>query len=104
MHAAWMDYTSVSRSLLTFNADVTTQVVELYIIDDDIVEPSEIINLMLRSTDSAVLLNSSTSTITIDDVESKLFYIHIYASTIAAICLHSPLQWLQSDSVAQLIL
>ena len=72
MHAAWMDYASVSRSLLTFNAAVTTQVVELYIIDDDIVEQSEIINLILRSTDSAVLLNSSTSTITIEDVESKL--------------------------------
>ena len=86
-----MDYASVSRSLMTFNAAVTTQVVELYIIDDEIVEHSEIINLVLRSTDSAVLLNSSTSTITIDDVESKLFYVHIYASTMAAVYSHSPL-------------
>jgi len=72
MHAAWMDYTSVSRSLMTFNAAVTTQVVQLYIIDDDVVEHSEAFNLTLRSTDSAVLLNPSTSTITIEDVESKL--------------------------------
>ena len=78
MHAAWMDYASVSRSLLTFNAAVTTQVVELYIIDDDIVEQSEIINLILRSTDCAVLLNSSTSTITIEDVESKLLHMYTW--------------------------
>ena len=78
MHAAGMDYASVSRSLLTFNAAVTTQVVDLYIIDDDIVEQSEIINLILRSTDCAVLLNSSTSTITIEDVESKLLYMYTW--------------------------
>ena len=57
---------------MTFNAAITTQVVEVYIIDDHIVEHSEIINLTLVSTDSAVLLNSSTSTIIIEDVESKL--------------------------------
>ena len=62
----------MSRSLMTFNAAVTTQVVQLYIIDDDVVEHSEAFNLTLRSTDSAVLLNPSTSTITIEDVESKL--------------------------------
>ena len=64
----------MSRSLITFNAAVTTQVVQLYIIDDDIVEYSEAFNLTLRSTDSAVVLNPSTSTITIEDVESKLLY------------------------------
>ena len=63
---------------MTFNATVTTQVVELYIIDDDIVEHSEVLNLILRSTDSAVLLNPSTTTITIEDVESKLLYVYIY--------------------------
>ena len=65
-----MDYTPVSRDL-TFNAAVTTQIVEVPIIDDDIVEHSEIINLTLVSTDSAVILNPSTSTITIEDVNSK---------------------------------
>ena len=66
-----MDYNPVSSNL-SFNAAVTTQVVEVPIIDDDIVEHSEIINLTLESTDSAVILNPSTSTITIEDVDSKL--------------------------------
>ena len=68
-----MDYTYVSRSL-TFNDAVTTQMVEVPIIDDHIVEQSEIINLTLVSTDSAVILNPSTSTITIQDVDSKSLY------------------------------
>ena len=68
-----MDYTTVSSNL-TFNAAVATQVVEVLIIDDQIVEHSEIINLTLVSTDSAVILNQSTNTITIEDVDSKLLY------------------------------
>lgn len=64
-----MDYTPVSRSL-TFNA-VTSQIVEVPIIDDYIVEHSEIINLTLVSTDSAVILNPSASTINVEDVDSK---------------------------------
>ena len=70
-----MDYTPVSQSL-TFNAAVATQMVAVPIIDDDIVEHSEIINLTLVSTDSAVILNPSTSTITIEDVDSKLLCKH----------------------------
>ena len=64
----------MSRNI-TFNAAVTTQMVEVPIIDDHIVEHSEIINLTLVSTDSAVILNPSTSTITIEDIDSKLLYI-----------------------------
>ena len=70
LYAAGMDYTPVSQSL-TFNAAVATQMVAVPINDDDIVEHSEIINLTLVSTDSAVILNPSTSTITIEDVDSK---------------------------------
>ena len=70
MLAAGMDYTSVSRNL-TFNDAITTEVVEIPIINDDIVEHSEIINLTLASTDSAVILNPSTSAITIEDANSK---------------------------------
>ena len=77
MHAAWMDYVPVSRSL-TFNAAIATQMIGLYIINDDIVEHSEIINLMLKSADSAVILNPSTTTITIEDEDSKLLYVYIY--------------------------
>ena len=71
VYAAEMDYTSVSRSL-TFNAAVMTQVVEVPIIDDHIVEQSEIINLTLVSADTAVILNPSTTKITIEDVDGKL--------------------------------
>ena len=60
----------MSRNL-TFNADLTIYVIEVPINDDRIVEESEIINLTLVSTDPAVILNSSTSTITIEDVDSK---------------------------------
>ena len=75
IHAAGVDYAPVSRSLMTFNARFATQVVQVYIIDDHIVEHSEIINLTLVSTDSAVILNPSTSTITIEDMDSKLLYV-----------------------------
>ena len=70
MYAAGMDYIPVSRSLI-FNADLTIQVVEVLIIDDHTVEHSEIINLTLVSTDSAVILNPSTSSIIIEDTDSK---------------------------------
>ena len=71
----------MSRNL-TFNADLTFQEVEVPITDDHVVEHSEIIYLTLVGTDSAVVLNPSTSTITIEDVDSKLFYIDhsIYAN------------------------
>ena len=71
-----MDYRPVYRSL-TFNAAVTTQIVQVPIIDDHIVEHSEIINLTLESTDSDVILNPPNSTITIVDVESKLLLMHM---------------------------
>ena len=74
MYAAGMDYTSVSRNLI-FNAAVTTQVVEIPIIDDLIVECSEIINLNLTSNDPAVILNRSTSTVVILDADSKMLYV-----------------------------
>ena len=70
LYAAGIDYTSISQNL-TFNADSTIYVIEVPIIDDHTVEHSEIINLTLVSTDSAVILDPSTSTITIEDVESK---------------------------------
>ena len=69
-----MDYTPVSRSL-TFNAAVTHQMVKVPILDDHIVEHSEVINLTLVSTDSAVILNPSTNTITIEDRDSELLYV-----------------------------
>ena len=76
MYAAGMDYTFVSQSL-TFNSAVTTQMVAVPILHDHIVEHSEVINLTLVSTDSAVMLNPSTSTVTIEDVNSKLALLFI---------------------------
>ena len=76
LHAAGLDYIPVSRSL-TFNAAVTTQMVEVPIIDDHVVEHSEVINLTLVSTDSAVILNPSATTITVEDVDSKLLYLDL---------------------------
>ena len=70
LYAAGTDYTHVSRSL-TFNAAVTTQMVEVSISGDHIVEQSEIVNLTLVSTDSAVILNPSTTMIIIEDTDSK---------------------------------
>ena len=97
-----MDYTPVSRSL-TFNAATTTQMVEVPIIDDHTVEHSEIINLTLVSTDSAVILNPSTSTITIEDVDSKSLYEDhsIYASMNAFYSIHhfSGYDWIQQNSL-----
>ena len=77
MYAAGMDYTPVSRNLI-FNAGVTTQVVEIPIIDDLIVERSEIITLNLTSNDPAVILNPSTSTVTILDADSKMLCVSFY--------------------------
>ena len=75
LYAAGIDYRPVSQSL-TFNAAVTNQMVEVCIIDDHIVEHTEVVNLTLVSTDSAVILNPSTSTITIEDEDSKLLYVY----------------------------
>ena len=98
-----MDYVPVSQSLMTFNADVTTQAVEVYITDDHIVEHSEIINLTLVSSDSAVILNLSTSTITIEDVDSKLLYVYhsVYASMSVNYSIHhfSGYNWIQQNSL-----
>ena len=64
-----MDYTAVSENL-TFNATVSFHMVTIPILDDLIVERSEVFTLALTSTDPAVILNPSS--ITIEDEDSKL--------------------------------
>ena len=91
----------MSRNL-TFNAAVTIQMVEVPIIDDHIVEHSEVLNLTLVSTDSAVILSPSTSTITIEDVDSKLLYVDlsIYARVQFIHSHHfSGHNWIQQNSL-----
>jgi len=64
----------VSRNLI-FNATVSTQMVTIPILDDLIVEHSEMFTLALTSTDPAVILNPSSSNVTIEDFDSKLLQV-----------------------------
>ena len=103
MLADGMDYTTVSRNL-TFNAAVTSQTVPIIITDDLIVERSEIINLTLTSTDPAVILNPSTSTVTIgEDLDSKLLDVDYYTlASMSAIYSRSHFSghnWIQQNSL-----
>ena len=88
---------------LTFNADFANRVVEIPISNDLIVEHSEVINLTLVSTDPAVILNPSTSTITIEDVDSKLLYVDHYTHASRSEFIHiyhfSGHNWIQHTSL-----
>ena len=75
LHTDGMDYTAVSENLI-FSAAVSTQMVTIPILNDHIVEHSEMFTLALTSTDPAVILNPSSSSVTIEDVDSE------YASTL----------------------
>ena len=55
-----------------FDATVSTQMVTVYILDDNVVEDTEFFSLALTSEDSAVMLNPATATINIEDMDSKL--------------------------------
>jgi len=66
-----LDYTAVSE-YLTFSATVSYHMVTIPIFDDVIVERSKMFTLALTSTDPAVILNPSSSNVTIEDVQSKL--------------------------------
>ena len=65
-----MDYTAVSGNLI-FSAAVSTQMVTIPIHGDFIVEHSEMFTLALTSADPAVILNPSSSSVTIEDVYSE---------------------------------
>ena len=64
------DYTTVSMDL-TFNAGSTNQTVMIPITGDTVVESTESFTVSLTTGDSAVTLNPSTTTITIEDDDSK---------------------------------
>ena len=68
------DYTSVSMDL-TFNSGTTARTVMIPIVGDNMVESTESFTVSLTSADSAVTLNPSTTTITIqnDDDDSKFW-------------------------------
>jgi len=73
------DYNETTVNL-TFDAIISTQVVTVSILDDNVVEDTEFINLALTSVDSAVMLHPATARINIEDVDSELMnrnYIHV---------------------------
>ena len=65
------DYTTVSMDL-TFNAGTTNQTVMIPIADDTVVESTESFTVSLMSVDSVVTLNPSTTSVTIQDDDSKI--------------------------------
>ena len=65
------DYTTVSMDL-TFNAGSTNQTVMIPITGDTVVESTESFTVSLTTGGSAVTLNPSTTTVTIEDNDSKL--------------------------------
>ena len=64
------DYTSVSMNL-TFNNGNTNQTVMIPIIGDNVVESTESFTVSLTTGDSAVNLSPQTTTVTIQDDDSK---------------------------------
>ena len=68
---AGTDYTDVTTTL-TFDAIIISQMVIVSIVDDSVVEDTEFINLALTSEDNAVMLNSASAKINIEDVDSEL--------------------------------
>ena len=74
------DYTTVT-TMLTFNAGSTNQTVMLPIIDNMVEEVTKSFTVSLSNTagDGAVMLNPSTTTVTIQDDDSKLWYKYIRA-------------------------
>ena len=55
-----------------FDATISTQMVTVLVLDDNVVEDTEFINLALTSEDSAVIINPPTARIDIEDVDSEL--------------------------------
>ena len=68
---AEIDYINATTTLM-FDATISTQMVTVFVLNDNVVEDTEFINLALTSVDSAVMLNPATARINIDDMGSKL--------------------------------
>ena len=65
------DYTSVTM-VLTFNADNTNRTVMIPIVGDNVVEGTESFTVSLTTGDSAINLSPQTTTVTIQDDDSKI--------------------------------
>ena len=64
------DYATVTMDL-TFNSGNTNQTVMIPVVGDNVVESTESFTVSLTSADSAVMLNPSTTTVTIQDDDGK---------------------------------
>ena len=64
------DY-SFQQMTLTFSKDNTRQCFDVYILDDDLNEPEEILFVILTTDDPQVTLSSDKTTITILDNDGK---------------------------------
>ena len=64
------DYTTVSMDL-TFDNGNTARTVMIPIVGDNVVESTESFTVSLTTGDSAVMLNPQTTTVTIQDDDSK---------------------------------
>ena len=73
--SATLDYSATSSELI-FNATTSSQVVEIVILEDAILESSETIHVTLTSVDPAAILNPASAVITIGDNDGKL-YLHM---------------------------
>ena len=71
------DYNDTTVTL-TFDAIISTQMVTVPILDDNVVEDTEFINLALTSVDNGVIINPPTTRINIEDVDRELRHCHYY--------------------------
>ena len=76
---AGMDYEAITTTL-TFNGSISTQMVAIPILDDQIVENSKSFGVTLTTIDTAVTLRSQTTRVTIRDNDSKLHCAGIHMS------------------------
>ena len=65
-----MDY-RVTSSDLTFDTATSSQTITISILEDDIVESSETVIVILTPADSSVIVNPQSAYITIEDNDSK---------------------------------
>ena len=83
--SAGRDYAEATITLM-FDATISTQMMTVLVLDDNVVEDTEFINLALTSVDSAVMLNPATARINIEDVDRELRHCHYY---IPPTCVHA---------------
>ena len=61
-----------------FDATISTQMVTVPVLNDNVIEDTEFINLTLTSVDSAVMLNPATARINIEDIDSELIFVMLH--------------------------